>query len=406
MQPTVVKTSKPSEFLALVPELVGFQPENSIALVAFRGRRTCGALRFTLPDSDGSPTLHKRIATTIVGMACKLPGVDALVPVVYTDERFAGLPTVPHESFIKTLIQRCELSGFVVRDAFCVAADGWASYDDPDCPDGGRPLSDLSASTLTAAIPEEHRKPLGSLTSWADLPDVGLVDRERTAKLVKRYQSLASNLGSAPELVEMIGDILDPVATAEVVLTWDADAVEVADAAALLFLVQSPANRDQMMLQFAFGEDVGSEAFEVNARYAALQRATGLSMDEIVREEMELRQRDTGGAGHPAQVLADQTSDLLMGLGESRPDPVRIEAAIAVLKTVVAMAPRSARPAPFCMLAWLSWALGRGSVAGIFIDHALAIDPHYGMAQLLDTLLGTGHLPEWAFAVPTGVSAP
>jgi hypothetical protein len=64
------------------------------------------------------------------------------------------------------------------------------------------------------------------------------------------------------------------------------------------------------------------------------------------------------------------------------------------------MAPRSAKPAPLCMLAWLSWALGSGSVAGFFVDQALAIDPQYSMAILLEVLLASGHLPEWAFAVP------
>jgi hypothetical protein len=64
------------------------------------------------------------------------------------------------------------------------------------------------------------------------------------------------------------------------------------------------------------------------------------------------------------------------------------------------MAPRSARPAPLCMLAWLSWTLGQGSVAGIYIDTALDIDGEYGMARLLLQLIGSGHLPEWAFAVP------
>lgn len=419
MQPTIVKTSQPGEFLALVPELVGFQPENSVAMVAFRGNRTCGALRFTLPEPHASEKLYKRIVTTIVGMVCKIPGVDAVVPIVYTDERFAEEGVIPRRLFAHTLIQRCELSGFLVRDAFCVGSDGWGSYDDVDGPTAVRPLSELSAPGLTLGGPGQERKPLGSLTSWADLPDVGLAARERLARMFRRYQRLAAKADSVLELFDVMGNLLDPVATAELVPGWDPQTLDIPDAAALLLLVQSAANRDQMMLQFAFGREVGAEAFLLNARYTAIQRATGLSMDEIVLTEMERRRRsavdadesagpaasDTGAVteteAEPDSEAEQRISDLMMGITSTRPDANRVEAAIGVLKTVVALAPRSARPAPLCMLAWLSWALGRGSVAGIFIDRALEIDAHYGMAGLLDTLLGSGHLPEWAYAVPS-----
>lgn len=417
MQPTIVKTSQPGEFLALVPELVGFQPENSVAMVAFRGNRTCGALRFTLPEPHASEKLYKRIVTTIVGMVCKIPGVDAVVPVVYTEERFAEEGVVPRKLFAHILIQRCELSGFLVRDAFWVGSDGWGSYDDVDGQTAVQPLSDLSAPGLTLGGPGQERKPLGSLTSWADLPDVGPAARERLAQVFRRYQRLAAKADTVLDLFDAMGNLLDPVATAELVPGWDPEALDIPDAAALLLLVQSAANRDQVMLQFAFGRQVGAEAFELNARYTAIQRATGLSMDEIVLTEMEHRKWPAGDAGQPEGPAGTGTeteteaatereaeqriSDLMMGITSTRPDANRIEAAIGVLKALVALAPRSARPAPFCMLAWLSWALGRGSVAGIFIDRALEIDAHYGMARLLDTLLGSGRLPEWAYAVPS-----
>ena len=35
-----------------------------------------------------------------------------------------------------------------------------------------------------------------------------------------------------------------------------------------------------------------------------------------------------------------------------------------------------------------------------FIDEARAIDPKYGMAELLDTMLSNGLLPEWVFTDP------
>jgi len=105
-------------------------------------------------------------------------------------------------------------------------------------------------------------------------------------------------------------------------------------------------------------------------------------------------------AGRSFQETPPTTSDLMLGLSRERPDPERVTRGIQLLKLLVAMAPRSARPAPLCMLAWLCWALGQGSVAGIYIDTALDIEGDYGMALLLHQVLGSGHLPEWAFDVP------
>jgi hypothetical protein len=50
------------------------------------------------------------------------------------------------------------------------------------------------------------------------------------------------------------------------------------------------------------------------------------------------------------------------------------------------------------MLGWLHWALGRSSEASAFVAEAREIDPRYGMAELLERMLTSGTLPEWAFA--------
>ena len=391
MNRTIVKTREAHDFLALVPQLAGFQPEQSLVLVAFRGNRTCGAMRFNLPDPAAPEKVLKRIATTLVGTLCKIPDVDALVPVVYSDENIVAVAGLPQERFVEVLCARARLSGFLLRDALCVAADGWGSYFDPDCPAGGHPLRAIAASEVHRAIPDEVRRDLATLQSRADLPVVDPSMRERLGRRLARYQRLGGQAGTMPELLELAGDILDPVVAAEAALGFDPQNLGLDDAAALLFLMQGPACRDQMMLQFAFGETVGRNTHCLNLRYAILQRATGRSLDDIIAEEQ------SDGLDSPHSRV---TSDLMLGLGRERPDPERIEPAIRLLKVLVALAPRTARPAPLCMLAWLSWAMGRGSVAGIFVDQALAIDRQYGMAELLHTVFGSGHLPDWAFAVP------
>jgi len=404
MNKTLVKTPKPQDFLALVPQLVGFLPEHSLVLVAFRGNRTCGALRFNLPPSETGAADLRRIAGTLLGTLCKIPGVDALVPVVYTEESIGINPAdaaqLPQGAFLAAIRHRAGQSGFLVRDALCVAADGWASYLEADEPSGRgpdrslrHPLSSIAESTVNRSIPADARRELARLHSGADLPRVDLATRERCARRLARYQRLGSDMGPIPELVEMVGDMLDPVGTAETVLGVNPAELSIDEVAALLFLMQGPATRDQMMVQFAFGEEEGVRSFELNRHYAQRQRETGLSMDDLVEADM--------AAGRAFEQSTPTTADLMMGMSRDRPDPERIERGIRLLKLLVAMAPRSNRPAPLCMLAWLSWALGQGSVAGIYIDTALDIDADYGMALLLLQMIGSGHLPEWAFAVPS-----
>lgn len=409
MQKTIVKTPTPQDFLALVPQLVGFLPERSLVLVAFRGNRTCGALRFNLPAGQAGSPEFRRIAGTLLGTLCKIPGVDALVPVVYTDQSIGAdavtAADLPQGAFLAAIRHRAAQAGFLVRDALCVAHDGWASYLEADEPVLGRrngslrhPLNDIARSSVNGGIPADARRELARLHTGADLPKVDLATRERCARRLARYQRLGPDMGPIPELIEMVGDMLDPVGTAETALGLNPAELSIDEIAALLFLVQGPATRDQMMLQFAFGEEEGRRSHALNRHYSQRQRETGLSMDELVAADM--------AAGRAFAETTPTTGDLMVGECRDRPDPERIERGIGLLKLLVAMAPRSARPAPLCMLAWLSWALGQGTVAGIYLDTALEIDTGYGMALLLERMIGSGHLPEWAFTVPDDATEP
>jgi hypothetical protein len=376
--PTVVTAHEPQDFLALVPQLAGFQPRNSVVLVAFRGNRTCGAMRFDLPDST-SAKVHKSIALSIIGMLCKIPGVDALVPVVFTDDLIGAGP-VAQLDFARTLIRRARLSGFRVRDALCHAADGWVSYLDPDLT--VRPLREVSASPVNALIDTE----LPDAADGARLPDAGFVVKEQVGRalraLTERMERFDADAetglddpGSGDDenaavLEDLHAGLDDPMLMFETTLDADPETLDAAACARLLFCVQHPPTRDAVLLQFAWGIQVGDAVLDSNLRYAA---------DRIV------------------DAVIEDASRRLLG-DAPRPDPARIDRALTLLKWLTAVAPRPARPAPLVMLAWLNWALGRGTSAGLLIRQALEIDADYGMAALLYQLFASGHMPEWAFA--------
>jgi hypothetical protein len=371
----ILKASGPADLLAMVPPMVGILPRNSVVLVAFRGKRTCGAMRFDLPAS-ADPVVHKRVATTIVGMFCKLPAVDAALVIVYTDEEFGGGDAAPQAAFAEVVGRRLQLSGFELRESICQAADGWASYFDRDVPIGGHPLAEIAESTVARAI-EGQRGLFPPPARIIDrVPRAEKPQRSRMSKRLAAYESFAVALQDPrvdpPEVFDALEDV---PGFAEDALDWDAGTLD-AEGALLVFALQGSPVRDLVMLQWAFGLELG---------------------DRLWEQDLRADSPDEPDAASDADSDVDSAAaELLMGIGP-RPDPRRIEGAIALLLELTSRTEDAKRPPLLCMLAWLNWALGHGTQAGLHLDEALAIAPDYSMAQLLEAMTRTGILPEWAF---------
>jgi hypothetical protein len=383
---TVITTPTASDFLAIVPRLVGFPPTESIVLVAFRGKRTCAAMRFDLPPRAAPAEVYRRIATSMVGVLSKLGEADAVVPVVYTGDPFASPGGPPRAAFVRTALERFRFSGFLVRDALCVAADGWGSYLDTDCPAGGRDLADISNSPVLDAIPPAVRDRIGDIDAWSALPVVDLATKERVARKVRSLAdvlgrvTVADSRAASPRCAAVpVNGAAEREASLALCSLQDLpqfaeDCIArhpgelTADAAALaIHVAQSPALRDVLMLQWAFDLATGDRVLEDAQRFAA---------------------------GEPVSSL--ETGPMMLGEGR-RPEVARVESAVLLVKQLAASAPRGSRPPLLCMLAWLNWALGRSSVADRFVRGAEEIDPTYGLAEVLRTVLDRGMLPEWAF---------
>ena len=363
---TVIRAAGAADLLAMIPALVGFEPRNSVVLVAFRGNRTRGAMRFDLPASG-----FTRFATTTIGMFCKIGGVDGVVPVIRTDEPFEE-----RSDLLGTLVRRLEQSGFRVLGALWHSSTGWGSYFDPEVPEGGHPLADIASSPVVSQIPADARPmELPERVPDADEASRGRM-RDQLALLRQRLERWDESDPDSDPGADL-SRLEDLPFFAEGALEWDDSAVD-SHGALLLFAIQGPPVRDLVMLQWAYEQEFGDAMW---------------SADTCMGVEARKRHAD------PHVEAAER----MMGRGP-RPDPERIERAIALLRTLVSRADDAERPAPLCMLAWLNWALGRASVAARHLEEALAIDPEYGMAELLDTMWSNGMLPEWAFIPPTQTS--
>ncbi|GAB2474074.1 hypothetical protein GCM10007967_31760 [Xylanimonas ulmi] len=87
------------------------------------------------------------------------------------------------------------------------------------------------------------------------------------------------------------------------------------------------------------------------------------------------------------------------------PDEEWVAAATAALEAVVAHAARRRTVAPLTLLAFIAWWTGEGSRANYRLAEALAVDPGYRLARLLDAALEAALAPGWVNARCDATSA-
>ncbi|MFF2275046.1 DUF4192 family protein [Agromyces sp. NPDC058126] len=375
---TIIRAGSAHEFLAFVPSLAGFEPVRSLVCVAFEGSRTVGVLRHDLPRRSRD---RSALVAVVVATLCRMPGVDGVVPVVYTEAGFADRGDAPERRLVELLAARASEAGFVVRDGLCVANDGWGSYLDPALPPTGHPLALIDALRPAPCADDRRHEPV----VYALIPER---DPRRTAAVVRALDRLEAADPSGAEFTRLGAD-LDPVELVEHLL--EPGSVPARTAAWFLHLAARPAFRDGMMLQFAFGPLVGAAAHDDAASSLERAESRGMTAEELVLGELAVESDDS---------VSELLARLLMGQTVLRPERARVERSVDVLRRMIADAPDPHRPGPLCIMAWLMWALGRGSAAGALLDAALELDPEHTMATLLDRHLGSGALPEWAFSRP------
>jgi hypothetical protein len=381
----IVRASSTADLLAMVPALVGFAPQRSVVCVPFIGKRTAEpVMRVDLPDRRRESD-SRNLAGYLIGALSRLRAVDRVAIVVYTDLGFAAERGIPHLDLGRALEKAFRRAGFGIVDSACVGSDGWGSYLERSHQDEGRPLADIAASPFasrTDVVADSRRV----ANEHAQIPDA---DDERRSLV-------ASLLARGPKLPIENLDLIDVVEAA-----MAAKELTPLAAAGMLWVAQTPAARDVMLLQAAYGEEVGVYAFSEQLRMTRIQRETGQSMDEIARREL---------ADPAAREQAMLMSSLMVGTTEHVPEWARLERACEVYRDLASLAPPAAVAPALTCLAWLNWALGRGSAAGELLDRALTDRPDYGLALLLRTWFASGAIPEWLFqrqaasAKPAGLS--
>lgn len=364
---TLLHASGSAEFLRMVPALAGFTPRRSIVLLPFHGSRTHGAMRLDLPDPTIDPEEYADIA---IGMVSRVDAADAVAIVVYADDD--PQPTrdglvLPLSITVAELTACAQDAGLRLVDALLVTPEGWTSYldDDPRL----TPLDTIATVPDVPLIGDVS----GDQHSGADLPTADLATKERVGRALvdigrildheeRGHLTGAENPQAIAALV-VLEDLPDFFET----LLDSPESQPPFVTAALLWCLDRPAFRDVALTQWASDLSGGDRTLSAQYAFAEL------------------------GASMP-----DEVGDLFLGRGPS-PDPERLLLALSVVRLAAARAPRTLRRGPLTLAAWLSWALGRSTHAAAYLDLVREIDPEYGLASLLRTMIGGGLLPEWAF---------
>ena len=367
---TIVTASGPAQFLSLVPSLLGFTPTRSVVLVPLARGRSLGAMRLDLPPDD----LSDSVASTAVGMLCRIPTADAAMIVIYTDAAVAG--ALPHRELAEAIARSADACGLTLVDAFTIAADGWGSHLDRDLPLGGRPLGEL---ILHDPVPGPA--PDGDQSSGATLPRRSASDRRAVGAALRSLETALEVICGIPAGTDRV-DRVDPAALEsacllddlptlfEDALGWDAAALTPMRAAVLIWCLARPALRDVALVQWASDLSGGGRAIDAQPKWG-------------------------DGAPYPADL-----AERMWGEGP-RPDVERLQAALELTRQVASLSPSAHRPGPLALCAWLSWALGRSTHADRYTRDALRIEPTHGLSEIVQSFVQAGHIPDWAFRPAT-----
>jgi len=384
-EPTILRSTNAADLLATVPAICGFTARNSVVVIPFVGKRSRGAMRMDLPPSSTAAGI-RAVAQTITGMLRRMPDCTGLAVIIYTDETFASRGGIPHLDLWRALAPKLRRTGMQLKEAACVAPDGWASYLDPARPVGGRPLSEITESrmALEAVFVSDE---LRDIASWNELPDA----EPRLARLVAQAEADLGFLGVRVDAFGIEHDAdPDPVGLAERMLAVPAAELGAQCLAEIVVTAHVPALRDVLLHALAGGRELGEAALERSLESIRIRGKTGESFDEQALQRIESGERDD-----------DEL--FMIGMSQRRPGGDRLNRAIEALRQAAAHAPTSRRAGTLCLLTWMLWA--RGSMTAAHRMHELARDcnPELLMVETLGWLLASG-MPQWAFRAPDDTS--
>ena len=444
------RVSAPADILSLIPHTLGFEPRNSMVLMALHGGRLGATLRLDLPAAPGAAGGGAAYALTAVRFLASDTGADGTLLVLYTDRPWTHPARPPFRPLVRQLENELDAAGLPVRDGWLVGPETWRDYFcvRPDCcPWPGRPRSQISDSMLntelvyrgSAFAPSLDRAVAESFPpAWPNAREVLAAQERYAANLRGRWCGHEQFSGTLGLWADTIGDS-GPGAPGSIPGTHipgsraghPVPGVRDAELAGFLLAgLHDRAVRDTLLVLAAAGprtafdgaaanglirpqvhppvfpgnvspggRGAGKDEGAQNGDAKPTVRAEGLP-DGIPATRAEGLPPATPAAvprgTEPAGSAAARFRGILVGATAVPPDWGRLDAAHELFTDLVPVAEGESAAALLSLLAWIEWARGRGSRAHLYLELALGASAGYRLALLLRELLGTGMLPDWA----------
>ncbi|MCQ1995888.1 DUF4192 family protein [Arthrobacter sp. zg-Y1171] len=408
------RINAPADILSLVPHTLGFEPRESLVLMALCGGRLGATLRLDLPPGPGAKAGAN---AAYAAAACRFMAADTeadgVLLALYTDRPWKDPAHPPYRPLVRRLGKDLAAAGIPLQDGWLVGPDTWRDYfcTQPDCcPWPGAPRSQIADSMLNTELVYRGSAFAASLEravgesfplQWPNKGEVA-DSRARFGEQVGAHWCERDQFHRTLELWGncFAGGVLDTGAE-----PYAEDAFEPfagtrnrlhRDPECAGFLLASLSDRgirDALLVLTAAGQAAAVYGAEAN----------GLVRPQVHPVVLP-GSADRGAAAsgvvpllprprRQSKAAADFRS-ILVGRGDA-PDWSLLDRAYAVFSDLVPAADEDAKAALLSLLAWMEWARGRGSRAHVHLQHALDACPGYRLALLLRELLGTGILPDW-----------
>jgi len=392
MAVTTIRVREPRELIALIPHQLGFQPHESAVVVSLREPRGRVGLVARvdlddLGDSSSGPQLARTLVTHLVH-----DGAARAVLVLYTagdggpgperepcTESASSVAAGPRRRVLRYRPQVRAAAAHLAAAAepylgevetWVVGPSGYRGLDcdSPECcPPDGRPLTELE-STATGA----HMVLAGSAVA-ARRADLAVIP---TAAVDARRRAAAAR-GQA-ERRRRSADAMGPEAT----WRWRESAVA-------LWRAEVAAGRDDRA-----GERpprlgrIEAALCDIRVRDAILVSFVPGTGDLA---ERTLRDTDSGLDQEISGAIARIVDPI-----DGRVPPAECATVYrAALEAVVAHGRRRAQAPALTLLAVLAWWSADGARAAVLVERALAMDPVYRLALLVQEAIDAGLSPGW-----------
>lgn len=346
---TTRKLTGPVDCLLAIPEMLGYEPAESLVILPLAERRGRAILRVDLPPPACEPGLF---AEAMLGHLARLRDCTRIVIAVFTNLSLEVGP-MPAREPVLALIDAAQSAGIEVVDAVCRGGDAWAQYVGP-----------LGGSRWGLRCASEHA-PAANFHEFAQI--VPRSRRARTAFAKQLAQLGDGTIPSDEEALEAWRDLLD-VAAADGEDELPAVALTTARITVTAAL-RSMRLSELLLAEAAFGADA---AVDLSLVWNAL-------LDDFEASAID-------------GVLSDRA--------EFEPiDLDRTAIAILALRDLIALIPDADGANALAALSWLEWVRGGTSLAEHYSALALALDSDQLLGGVVHWLVANAILPGWFGAV-------